>query len=157
MTYLTVPIAMLFSAFFWWIFRKNHRVKPTDGTDVIKQPRLLLWLGIVCIVEFLAFQIYFSITDFWADFLLLIQGVALGVICILMYANYKIVVADDGITHFDLFGVRRFYHFSEVVVFPKGASYVVRRKSAHINLCSVWFMQDNCELLYQKSHQLFIK
>jgi hypothetical protein len=157
-SFLVVPTTVLVSSLFWWLFKRYVHFKPSNGTSVIRQPRIWLLLGLIgafLCFEFQVWIIFFQFDEFPCAILFAFPFL-LFFSMILFYLNWEIVIKSDGFVFRDALRVKREYRFLDVTIDDEKQSSVVRKRSNGRRICASNSFVDNYDAL-EVAYKAYLK
>ena len=146
-----------------WVFKyfqskKAAKINEDDSvSNIIKQPKLYLGVGIVGVVVFTAGGILAFLTDPEPYYISVFPMVLLSIAIIFVAALWKIEIKDDEFTFRNMWGIKRTYKYNEVTVRQLERSTRFYRRGKHI--VGISYLQDNWDGLqkaikkYQKNRE----
>ena len=148
----------------WRAKRPSEKSPITQKTNVIKQPRLYLFVGVIGCIVFTSIALFFLLAPGsmiagykedmprWPLFLIFFAINIPYLLFILVQLNWKIVVNEDEFVFRNIFGKKRVYKYADVSV--KQLSRCTRFYQNEKHIVGISFLQDNWDCL-EKAIQAF--
>jgi hypothetical protein len=147
-----VIITMIFGAFTLWIYINTFKKIPNDGTNVIRMPRLSMWLGILVIVFYFAGMAGILLVHFELWPLLTVSWVLviLGIYLIMLHVNWRMEFTENGFYVQNFLKIRKFILYSDAEYVAKDPEIFIYKKNTNKVICGVAYYQPNIHLIYEK-------